>query len=468
MRKLNPFKSSAFRFAILIAALFALGTAALLVMVERSVTYYATEVAHDDVAAETALLQADAQAAGLAQLTEAIQRRENLLREHQLRYLLMDSAQHRLAGSLPITAAVEGWHSLVLANPDLADSEYAPRLSLMAYGVTLPDGARLVVASDNSDLDELRRRLSASALVFGVAISLLALIGGALVGSLFVRRLDGVNKSVERIMHGAMTERLPAIGIGPEFDQLTRQLNKMLDKIEGLMAGMRQVSTDIAHDLRTPLTRLRQKIEAMKLSPSAPSEAQLETILSETDSILAIFGALLRISALEAGNGRRRFARLDLSEVVDRVYRAYEPVADDSGHHLTARIAPGVSIMGDAELIAQALTNLIENSLFHTPPGSRITLSLGTNGISVVLGVADNGQGIPAHEFQNVLGRFYRLDSSRHSRGAGLGLSLVAAIADLHEAKLSLSDNQPGLRVEMRFAGAPAQPGGPQVSHSAT
>ncbi|MDE2115688.1 MAG: HAMP domain-containing histidine kinase, partial [Hyphomicrobiales bacterium] len=384
-----------------------------------------------------------------------------------LRYLLTDSAQHRLAGSLPITAAVQGWQNVRIANPDPADREGAPRLSLMAYGVTLPGGARLVVASDNSDLDELRRRLSTSALVFGVAISLLALIGGALVGSLFVRRLDGVNKSVERIMQGALTERLPAIGIGPEFDQLTRQLNRMLDKIEGLMAGMRQVSTDIAHDLRTPLTRLRQKIEAMKLASSAPSEAQLENILAETDSILAIFGALLRISALEAGNGRQRFARMDLSEVAERVFHAYEPVADDSGHHLAARIAPGVTIVGDAELIAQALTNLIENSLFHTPPGSTITLSLRTDGAAAHLSVADNGQGIPGHEFHKVLGRFYRLDSSRHSRGAGLGLSLVAAIAELHEARLTLSDNGPGLRVEMRLPLATGATGHRALGHDA-
>ena len=454
MRKLRLLRSGAFRFAILIAVIFSIGTGVLLVEVERSVNRYAAEVASDSVTAELAVLQGEDRAAGRAALIRSITLREQAVREHQIRYLLVDSQAHRLAGSIPAAAARVGSYDLVLPSIDRGDEADSATVSLMTVGVRLGDGAILVVGSDTSDLKDLRQALGLSTMEFGVGISLLALIGGLVVGTIFLRRLDRVNRAVGRIMQGSLSERLPAIGMSAEFDDLSTNLNRMLDRIESLMAGLRQVSTDIAHDLRTPLTRLRQRLEEMKggVSGAEPvTEEQVEAAIAQTDSILAIFRALLRISSLEAGAGKQRFSEVDLSEIVDRVFHAYLPVAEDAHHSLSAAIEPAVKVRGDAELLTQAVTNLIENALVHTPTGSHIGLSVKRTSGGVVMVVADDGPGIPVEQRGKVLRRFYRLDASRHTPGAGLGLALVAAIATLHEAQISLADNCLGLRVEMTF-----------------
>jgi signal transduction histidine kinase len=376
------------------------------------------------------------------------------VREHQIRYLLVDSQAHRLAGSIPAVAARVGSYDLIVPSIDHGDEGDGAAVSLKTVGVRLGDGAILVVGSDTSDLKGLRQALGLSTMEFGIGISLLALIGGLVVGTIFLRRLDRVNRVVGRIMQGSLSERLPAIGMSAEFDDLSTNLNVMLDRIESLMAGMRQVSTDIAHDLRTPLTRLRQRLEDMKagLSGAEPvTEEKVEAAIAQTDSILAIFRALLRISSLEAGAGKQHFSEVDLSEMLNRVFHAYLPVAEDADHILSAAIEPAVKVQGDAELLTQAVTNLIENALAHTPTGSHIGLSVKQTEDGVVTTVADDGPGIPLEERGEVLRRFYRLDASRHSSGAGLGLALVSAIVALHEAQLSLTDNCPGLRAEMTF-----------------
>ena len=461
MPRSSLLRSGAFRFAILIAAIFAIGTSVLLVQVESSVNRYAAEVANDSATAEVAVLSNEDRVAGRAQLIRSITLREQAVREHQVRYLLVDSQTRRLAGSIPPDRARVGRYDLVLSSIDRIDEGDAATVSLTTLGVRLSDGAILAVGSDTSDLLDLRHSLGFSTLAFGIGISLLALIGGLVVGTIFLRRLDRVNHAVERIMQGSFSERLPAIGMSAEFDDLSTNLNLMLDRIENLMAGMRQVSTDIAHDLRTPLTRLRQRLEDMKGALGGPepvTEEQVEAAIAQTDSILAIFRALLRISSLEAGAGKQRFSAVDLSEILDRVFHAYLPVAEDRHHILSAEIEPAVKVQGDAELLSQAITNLIENALVHTPTGSHICLSARQASDGVLLAVADDGPGIPVEERGNVLRRFYRLDASRQSPGAGLGLALVAAIAKLHGAQLALSDNGRGLRVEMTFRGL-AKPG---------
>jgi len=450
MRRPSPLRSGAFRFALMVAGVFAVGTTALLFTADRAVNRYASEVARDSVAAETAVLRDEDSASGRTQTLQSVTRRENAVREHQLRYLLVDGRGRYLAGSLPASAAHVGWRDVMLPNNDAGDDDGAGTMSLMALGTRLEDGAILVVASDRSDLTELRQGLGLSTAAFGVAITMLALVGGYVVGTVFLRRLERVNRSVERIMQGSLTERLPAIGMSPEFDHLSINLNLMLDRMGALMEGMRQVSTDIAHDLRTPLTRLRQRLEAMKDSaPGAVSEEQVDAALAQTDEILTVFRALLRISALEAGAGRQRIAEVDLSALMTGLFEAFRPVAEDALHVLTAHIPPGVAGRCDPEMLTQAVTNLTENAIFHTPPGSTIVLALERRQDVVAIIVADNGPGIPENKHQDVLKRFYRLDGSRGMPGAGLGLALVSAVAAIHGADLRLMDNHPGLRVEM-------------------
>ena len=457
MRSLSPLRSGAFRFALTAAGVFAVGTAALLFTADRAVTRYAGEVARDGIAAEAAVLRDEDQGSDRARTVLSVVRHENAVREHQLRYLLVDAAGRHLAGSLPASVAHVGWRDVVLPNADAGGDDGARTMSLTALGTRLKDGAVLVVAGDTADLTELRRRLGLSTAAFGGAITLLALIGGYVVGTVFLRRLERVNRSVERIMAGAFAERLPSIGMSPEFDHLSNNLNRMLGRIEALMEGMRQVSTDIAHDLRTPLTRLRQRLEAMKDgAPGAVAESQVDAALAQTDEILAVFRTLLRISALEAGAGRRRIAQVDLSALTTRLFEAYGPVAEDAAHALVADIPSDVVGRADPEMLTQAVTNLLENALIHTPAGSTISLGLERRPDGVAVVVADNGPGIPAGNRQDVLKRFYRLDGSRGTPGAGLGLALVSAVAAIHGAALRLTDNAPGLRAELFLPDAEA------------
>jgi signal transduction histidine kinase len=444
------FRSGAFRFALLLAALFACGSAAVLVMVEHSISRYALEATAGGLESEAAILGSEQQDGGRPALVRAIARHRRAGADQQFRYLLRDRTGEVVTTDFGPAIPGIGWGSVLVREKAPYGGETFE--TFKSLGVRLADASLLVVATDTYDIQTLRRELDGFTMLCGAGITLFALVGGYLVGGLFLRRLERVNTSVEQIMEGSLAERLPTIGISPEFDLLTANLNRMLDRIGSLMEGLQQVSTDIAHDLRTPLTRLRQQLESLQEAASIERYAAgVEIAIAQTDEILAIFRALLRIGTLEGGVGRQRFARVDLSEVMDRVFQAYQPVAEDEGKILVAEHAPGTMVDGDAELLAQTFTNLIDNALVHTPPGTRIVSRLEQREGRVVASVADDGTGIAANDWPNVVKRFYRLDRSRNLPGAGLGLALVAAIAALHEARLELADNRPGLRVGLVF-----------------
>lgn len=446
------FNSGAFRFALLIASIFAIGSILLVVVVERAMRAYAAEATVIGLQAETAILAGEAASGGRAELVATIGHRGTLGFEQPFRYLLVDPAGGRLAGDLPLTAAQPGWNPLSFIDDRSASREQAEAEILQSLGTRLVDGSLLVVATDSFDVQNLRRRVVALTLWSSGALTVLALVGGYAVGDLLLRRLERVNVAVGRIMSGQLSERLPAIGMSPEFDRLSANLNLMLDRIGDLMEGMRQVSTDIAHDLRTPLTRLRQQLESLRDARSAGDhERGVEAALLQTDEILGVFRALLRIGLLEAGEGRLGLRRVDLSDVMTRVGQAYLPAAEDRYHVLSTDISGGTEVLGDPQLLAQLFTNLVENALVHTPAGSRIALTLLDDGDHAVATVSDDGPGVPVDARAKILTRFFRLDRSRHTPGAGLGLSLVAAIAALHDAQLSIEDNTPGLRVAIRF-----------------
>jgi len=359
-----------------------------------------------------------------------------------LDYLVQSPAGVRIAGQLPMVGEHRGWLHLTAMDQDGAKR-------VLAYAEQLPDG---VVVAVGDDLSRVRRAddavLRAVALSIAVTI-LLGGVGGIWLSRVFLHRVDAMSRTAEAIIDGDLGQRIPLRGSGDDLDRLAETINRMLDRIGKLLAGVREASNNIAHDLRTPLSRLRQHLEEARgrTGALADHEQALESAKAEVEALLGTFAALLRIAEVEAGAQRAAFCRVDLSAVVDTVAEAFAPSAEDEGHPLTADIVPGVSVHGDKELLTQMLVNLVENALRHTPRGTEVRLSLRREGRTALLSVEDNGPGVPAAERQQVLRRFYRLDQSRTTPGSGLGLSLVAAVAELHGATLRLNDAGPGLRV---------------------
>src|SRR6195952_5072672 len=277
-----------------------------------------------------------------------------------------------------------------------------------------------------------------------------------------LRRVEAVSQASRAIMEGDLTQRMTLRGTNDEFDHLASSLNAMLDRIQDLMLGLQQVSSDIAHDLRTPLTRLRQRLELARRRENTTGGlyAAIDGAIVNVDAILETFGALLRIAQIEAGTRRAGFQPVMLDELLNALVEAYQPVTEEKGQTLTSQIERDLCLQGDHELLTLLFANLVENAIGHSPAGVQIAVNAKrvADGIEAI--VADTGQGIPAAFRTKVLQRFYRLEESRTTLGSGLGLSLVNAVAVLHGGSLDLRDNEPGLRCVLRFGGptAPTMP----------
>jgi signal transduction histidine kinase len=318
--------------------------------------------------------------------------------------------------------------------------------------LVLESGLRLVVGRD------VIERRGFTAIVFQgflyavIGILVFSVLAGVLTSRRVLRRIDAINATSAKIMSGNLSERVPVTKANDEFDTLATSLNAMLDRIEGLMQGLKEVTDNVAHDLKTPLTRLRTKAESA-LRENADSNAQreaLETTISESDKLIKTFNALLMIARAEAGAPSGALADVDVSAVARDVAELYEPVAEEQGLKLEAAIDPGVHLRANRELIGQALVNLVENALKYFEPAEgkagRIDLRVRTSGTRVLIEVADNGPGIPAEDRLRVVERFVRLEKSRTEPGSGLGLSLVNAVARLHKGEFRIEDNAPGVR----------------------
>jgi len=360
-------------------------------------------------------------------------------------YLLQDPTGTPLAGTLPPMAPVEGWISLV--TPDGEEDEPA-----IAMGMFLPDGEFLLVAGDAEFMYEARDFIF-DTLGWGFGLALPLVIGGGLAASFFMlRRIEAINRTTVKIRHGNLAERVPVGTSDDEFNRLALNINAMLDGMEELTESIRQVTNDVAHDLRTPLTRLRQDLEfALEDSRGEDQADLIDRSIAQIDEILATFTSLLRISQIESGSADRRFTPLDLSGLFRDLCETFETVAEDSDKTLSGDISDGLMFSGEKNLLRQMIVNLIENAIQHTPAGSRITVELARNGAGTTAVIADDGPGIPDWAREKIFGRFFRLDESRKTPGNGLGLSLVAAIAKYHDIALEVTDSQPGLRILMRF-----------------
>jgi signal transduction histidine kinase len=453
LRPVRVLKTESFRSAALFATLFLILSWVLLGAVYWIVNGTQTAALIGAVDADISTIRNGYREKGLSEAVEVVQQRlgsgdysgADLPGGY---ILLQDQASGRLAGNLPPLDFRPGLFSFPAPRKSKHDSA-----TVLGRGVYVTPGVYLFVGRDTSQIAATRVRILKAFAWIEAASIVLAALGGIFFSVQFMRRIDAITRTCQAIIAGRFNDRIPLRGSGDELDRLSVAINNMLDRISTLLDNLRQVSSDVAHDLRTPLTHLRNRLEEarQKSVTTADYAAVVAHAIEDTDHLLVIFAALLRISQIESGSRLAAFSTLSMSELLERIYEMYRPVAEDEQHMLVHDIEPDVRIRGDAELLTQLFSNLIENAIRHTPAGARIRISLRASGNSVVAAVEDNGPGIPAAEHEKVFRRFYRLTSSRSTPGNGLGLALVAAIANLHHAKVELGDNHPGLRFRASF-----------------
>lgn len=453
MRLERLFRSTSFRLTILYVVIFQVSAVVLFAVIYLGTANYMREQLDAEIEADLVALVGVFQSGGVESLQQSVGERTPTRKDRGQYYILQDGAGRRLAGNLPPQHVLPGWR-IVAADSDQGDNQNGHDASVRAKAVVLSGTYLLVVGRSAERVEEVHELILGA---FGWASGLtliLGSMGGVLLSRRYAKRVETVERTTREIMEGDFGRRLPIAGTRDEFDRLAVSINDMLGRIEGLMSGLRQVSNDIAHDLRTPIARMRQRIEAAKEKATSADELRnaMERALVDSDQVLSTFGAILRIAHIESRMRRSAFTAVDLSSVFSTILETYAPVAEDSSRTLTGSIANGIVVQGDRELLVQMLSNLVENALRHTPDGAKIQLGLErvAGGIAGIVG--DDGPGIPADQRRKVFQRFYRLDASRSTPGSGLGLSLVAAIADLHGIRIELDDNCPGLRVSLHFS----------------
>ena len=461
-------QTQAFRIVLVYVLLFAFSVTALLFF-----TYWNTRRTLDDqtdqiIEAEITGLTEEYRHFGLPGLVESV--RSRTLHQGQSLYVLSDGLHHYVAGNL------NSWPELSSAPGETVQFDFERPVdgkleSRRARGrvYALPGDFLLLVAQDVHDRYLTERMFTTTLPWTVILILLLGTAGGALIGRNMLRRLDTINRTSGEIIAGNLSRRVPLTGSGDEFDVLAENLNRMLDRIERLMKGLREVTDSVAHDLRTPLNRLRNRLEesAARLSAQGAQASEIERAIAETDQLIATFNALLLIAETDAGTTRAAMSALVLGEVAADVVELYEPLAEEKKVSLSLMPGPAVVIEGNRSLIAQALANLVDNAIKYTPAGGKVRIRAAATEDGAELSVADSGPGIPEADRPRVIERFVRLEASRSSPGTGLGLSLVAAVAHFHRAELVLEDNTPtGLKAVLRFpkTALRALPGAPLKS----
>src|SRR5215510_9984323 len=451
------FRTTTFRLSLTYLALFSTAAILAIVYIYWNTTVLLSRQLNQTIDAELKGLAEQYRAGGLDQLVRIVAERSET--PGNSLYLVADSEVHRMAGNLSAVAP-ELWNSVgpvefYYRRPAAGGVE---RRLAFANVFRLTSGYRLIVGRDIEDRRELARMVR-SAMLWGLGVMALFGIGGGYwMSRKLLARIDTLSATTRTIMAGDLGGRLPVTGSGDELDRLSESLNLMLARIEQLMAAMREVSDNIAHDLKTPLNRLRNRVEAALREPYGEPvyREALERTIEEADSLIKTFNALLSIARIEAGAGGENRERLDVSALLCDVAELYEPVAEERGITLKADPTEPVFVRADRQLLGQAIANLIDNAIKYGAPdralggnGSELEVSVTTEarGPMAEIVVTDRGPGVPSSDRERVLGRFVRLEASRSEPGSGLGLSLVSAVARLHGGSLRLEDNRPGLKV---------------------
>jgi signal transduction histidine kinase len=450
------FRTTTFRLSLSYLALFSAAAAVAVFFIYWNTTVLLSRQLNQTIEAELTGLAEQYRAGGLDQLVRIVAERSET--PGNSLYLVADKDGKQLAGNLSAVSP-QLWDSVgpvefVYSRPASGGVE---RRLAFANVFRLPGGYRLIVGRDIEDRRELSR-LILNTMLWGLgAMALVGIGGGYWVSRKLLTRIDGLAATTRTIMAGDLAGRLPVSGSGDELDRLSQSVNLMLARIEQLMAGLREVSDNIAHDLKTPLNRLRNRVEEALREPQDETAYRdvLERTIEEADGLIKTFNALLSIARLEAGAGGENRDTLDMAALVQDVAELYEPVAEERGIALKAQAADPIIIHGDRQLLGQALANLIDNALKYGAPSAgagngyapEVDVQADARGGVARIVVSDRGPGVPDTERDRVLSRFVRLEESRSEPGSGLGLSLVAAVARLHGGKLRLEDNEPGLRV---------------------
>jgi len=443
------FRSTSLRLAALYTTAFALS-----VIVLGAITLLTTQATLKQqfdarINAEALALAQEFRTEGLIGVVQAVRERDRT--PGAMDYGLRGPHGEPLAGRLAGAKTPLGWSDIATRQPR-GEVE-----ALRALTIGLPKGYRLVVGDDDERSEALEQTvLKGFALAFA-GVVILGVAGGYGLSRSVHRRLTAMTDAAEGIINGDLARRIPVRGSDDDLDRLAVTFNRMLDRIAALMESLRQVSSDIAHDLRTPLTRLRQRLEASRTLRSAGDRAEAVTgALADVDAILDTFAALLRIAQIEGGARRAAFRPLDLGELARSVVEDFAPSAEDAGQVLSLEAGGPIVVDGDRELLIQMLVNLVENALRHAGERARIRVATSTCSQTAMVVVTDNGPGVPEAERERILDRFYRLERSRSTPGSGLGLALVAAVVRLHGGAVSLSDAHPGLEARVTL---PARPG---------
>lgn len=470
------FRATAFKLTLAILGLSAIGAALVFGVVAWQVIKLVDDETRQTIEAEANGLSEQYQTGGVRRLGAIIEARSR--QPGSSLYLLTDGAGEPLAGNVAQLPSGVLDRAGVVDTPYETNDETSPGRRALARIFLLPGGFHLLVGRDLGD----RARIGA-VMIRAMAISLVFFAALAALGALFVARrvlsrIDAMNHSARAIMAGDMTRRLPVSGSDDELDRLARGLNEMLARIADLMAGMREVSDNIAHDLRTPLTRLRNHAEEALRSEADPAAARaaLEQTIEESDGLIKIFNALLLIARAEAGAESAGRIAFDLGETVASVAELYAPLAEEYGVALKVEAARGLTIVGNRELIGQAVANLIDNAVKYgagegdepaAAGRSEIAVTARRDGESVRVEVADHGPGIPAADRERAIHRFVRLEGARSRPGSGLGLSLAAAVMRMHGGEVRLEDNAPGLKVVVALPAAAPAPSSPPAEAAA-
>ncbi len=453
MSQINPFKSSLIRITLVYVLLFGLSVSIILGLIYWSTIVYTTNQTDENINAEIQALSAVYALEGYAGLATTLSERVRQQRPgDSTLYLLTDHNFEPLVGNISgwpkVAYDQDGWLDFRL--DDLLD-ESGGEFSARAKTFEVDNRFNLLVGQGMKDLRNLRQ-LVTEAMVWSLLVTLVL---GVLMGYMMRRtlrsRLAAINSISREIMKGDFQKRIKTKGSGDEFDELGENLNIMLDRIENGVEGVRRVSDNIAHDLKTPLARLKNKVEELHRVFAADSQEHqaLDKIVAEADGLLATFNALLRIARIEYSEKRKEFAAVAVDALLEDLLELYEPLTEEKNQRLSVVALEPVTVLADRDMLFQALANLIDNAIKYTPDDGEIEISLQDSPDGAYIEIADNGPGIPKEEYDNVVQRFYRVDESRTTPGSGLGLALVSAVLRVHQMGLTFADNAPGLRVRV-------------------